>query len=148
MVSAVSQDTGEVWLPLLTIHHGLLATPIRIVRNTEAITSNGDVYQPFPFDVQYIRASSEDPPQGQLVIDAIDQSVIDILRRTAGDVTVDIGFIIASEPDTIQVSATGLQWSGFSYTREAIRGQLSKKNIIDRQTPALRFTPDIFPALF
>ncbi len=50
--AAFLQDTDEVFLALLTIAHADISPSIRVVNNTENITSNGNLFTAFPFDIQ------------------------------------------------------------------------------------------------
>ena len=47
-----AEATEQVFLLLLTIDHEDLAEPIRVVNNTETITSRGELYVAYPFVVE------------------------------------------------------------------------------------------------
>ena len=70
-----AQETQQVFLLLITIDHDNLAVPIRVVVNTEDITSRGDLYQAYPVDVELPDDNDDAPPTARLTIDNISTSV-------------------------------------------------------------------------
>ena len=59
--AAYAQETGSVVLILATITHRELNTPLRIVNNTEAITSRGNEFVAFPFEAVLPTETDEEP---------------------------------------------------------------------------------------
>src|SRR3546814_2953364 len=95
--SAYAQDTDEVWLVLLTIDHANIDPSVRVVNNTEAITSRSNEYVAFPFDITLPDSREGSPPAARLAIDNVSRKIAEAVRtiNTTADVTIQI--IRASE---------------------------------------------------
>ena len=78
-----AQTTSSVFLVLLTASHSLFST-IRVVNNTQAVTSNGDVFQPFPFSVVLPPDEEDLQVRAQLQLYDVQQEILDNLRLVAG----------------------------------------------------------------
>lgn len=142
-----SQETGEVWLVLLTITHSTLPTPIRVVNNNEDITSRGNIYQAFPFEIILPSQDPDSIPKASLKFDNVDRTAISIIRGVEFPPAVTIEVILASQPDTIEVSFPNLTLRNVKYDAEAIEGELLFENLFSEPV-TLTMTPSRFPGLF
>lgn len=142
-----AQETGEVWLVLLTISHSTLPTPIRVVNNNEDITSRGNIYQAFPFEIILPSQDPDGIPRASLRFDNVDRTAISIIRGVEFPPNVTIEVILASQPDTIEVSFPNLTLRNVKYDAEAIEGELLFENLFSEPV-TLTMTPSRFPGLF
>ncbi len=146
--AARAQETGEVFLLLLTITHASLAVPIRVVNNTVNITSLGETFVAFPFQIQLPDEHEDSPPRMRLVIDNVDRTIVQSLRPLTSPPTVQLDVCLASQPNTIEASFPGFQLQSVGYDAFAVEGDLSLDDIVTEPFPEGSFTPQYFPGLF
>lgn len=142
-----AQETGEVWLVLLTISHSTLATPIRVVNNNEDITSRGNLYQAFPFEIVLPGQDPDSLPKAMLRFDNVDRTAITTIRSVEGPPNVTIEVILASQPDTVEISFPNLTLRNVKYDASIIEGELLFENLFSEPI-TYSMTPSRFPGLF
>ena len=142
-----AQETGEVWLVLLTISHSTLATPIRVVNNNEDITSRGNIYQAFPFEIVLPGQDPDSIPKATLRFDNVDRTAIATIRGVEAPPSVTIEVILASQPDTVEISFPNLALRNVKYDASVIEGELLFENLFSEPI-TLTMTPSRFPGLF
>jgi hypothetical protein len=96
-----AQQTNAVFLPLLTIDHADLDEPIRLVRNTEDITSRGNVYAACIFNINFPHETGDKVPSVTLVLDNPDRRFTAMLRSINTPATVTHEAVLADSPDTV-----------------------------------------------
>ena len=94
----LARETSEAFLALMQIS-GPGLTTMRVVNNVEAITRNGQVYQPWAFDGQPPEDSSQKSPTVTLRVDNIDRTVTDLLRSYTSVPTCELVWVMASQPN-------------------------------------------------
>lgn len=144
-------ETGEVLLALVTISHSsILGGPLRFVQNLQNITSNGNVYQAFPFQITLPADGDDGPAKVTLTIDNIDRQIAQTIRSIApsSPPTVQVDLIVASQPDTVELSMPNMTLRNVTGDAFQIEGDL----IMDEEDlipfPEGLFTPQNFPGLF
>jgi hypothetical protein len=147
VASLNAQETGEVWLVLLTISHPDLPTPIRVVNNNEDITSRGNVYQAFPFEIVLPGEDPDSPPRAAIRIDNVDRSVIALIRSISSAPSVTIEVILASQPNTVEIAYSSLALRNVRYDPSTIEGELFFEPLFNEPITAT-MTPSRFPGLF
>jgi len=145
--SAHAQETDEVWLVLLTIEHASLATPIRVVNNTEDITSGGDLFQAFPFRIIPPGEDPDGPMRASIAFDNVERTAITAIRSLSSPPLVTIEVILASAPNTIEMSYTGMQLLEAAYDQFEITGELMYEALMTEPI-TLSMTPSRMPGLF
>lgn len=146
--SIARRETDEVWLMLVKIDEETLPSPYYFVNNTEQITSNGQVYLPFPFTMDMPEDTSDRMPEVTLTIDAVDQQIVDTIRRAVGIPTVEMSVIIASEPDTVIVGPMSFSLTNATYDENHISGTLAYENYLNEPWPSGIMSPNGFAGLF
>lgn len=141
-------QTPLVFLHLVTIEHDDLATPIRLVDNLEDIVSGGDTYTAFPIRVQLPPDVPGEIPSLDMVVDAVDQTLIQALRSIATPPTVSIEVIIASTPNTIEAGPFAFEVLEAQYNATEVRLRLEAERLLSEPYPSGLFTPTHFPMLF
>jgi phage-related protein len=69
MLQAIlAQHTSEVMIELLEINHEALATPLRFCNDAVAVVSNGNRYEPWPFQVKLPTDDPEQEPRASITI--------------------------------------------------------------------------------
>ena len=147
LASIHAQETGEVWLVLLTITHDTLAQPIRVVNNNEDITSRGSVYQAFPFEIVLPGQDPDSLPKAALRFDNVERTAIATIRSIQTPPNVTLEVILASSPDNVEVSFPNLTLRNVTYNATAIEGELFFENLYTAPV-TLQMTPSRFPGLF
>lgn len=145
-----ASSTSEAFLVLLEISHSLFTTQ-RVVNNTEDITSNGNVYTRFPFQMIAPPDSDEFRPRIQVVaFDAVGELVTD-MRTIAGGrerASCTVTIIAASDPDTALAQWADFEVVGVEYNAEALRFELVVESFLSEPYPADTMNPANFPGLF
>lgn len=147
LASIHAQETGEVWLVLLTISHASLPSPIRVVNNNEDITSRGNIYQAFPFDIVLPGEDPDGITKAMLRFDNVERTAITAIRGLTSPPSVTIEVILASAPDTVEISFEGLTVRNVTYDAVQIEGELHFESLWTEPI-TLTMTPSRFPGLF
>lgn len=149
MLSAIhAQDTGEVVLPLVTLNEASLAAPIRIVPNYTPITHQGDDYLPLAFEVTLPDEEEEGVPVVQWTADNVDRQLVAALRQVSGVVSATIVWVMASDPDTVQVGPLDVEMRAAQYNARTISGTMGVEPILDAQFGSMEMNTKNAPGLF
>ncbi len=142
-----AQETGEVWLVLLTIGHASLAQPIRVVNNTENIVSRGAVFLAFPFEIVLPGEDPDGITRASLRFDNVERTAIGVIRGLDSPPTVTLEVVLASNPSTVEIAFEGLTLRNVTYDALQIEGELYFESIFTEPI-TLTMTPSRFPGLF
>ena len=153
---AVSDELKvEAWSPesdlplvLLKIDHVDIAPPILVVNNNEAITSGGDVYNAFPFEIRLPDNLEDAPPRSRLRIDNVSREIGQALRNMTGvpaDVTIEI--VRQDDPDTIELSWPAMRLVNVRWDFLTVEGDLEFEDLVREPYPFLTFSPAEFPGV-
>lgn len=149
--SANDLQTDKVWLELVTIDHPQLASLIRLVGNDVDITSNGRLFTAVGMKVPQPSDVEERPPQIEVLVSDIDQTVVVALRTITSQTTrrpdVTTELIIASEPNNI-LFALAWKLTEANITAGVMRLRLEFTDLIREPFPKDRFVPSLYPALY
>lgn len=150
MIAAMfDEETGDGLLALLTIEHAALATPIRVVNNWEDITSNGESYTAFPFDIVLPGSEAASATTAQLEIDNVSTEIIAAVRSASGDPpTVTILVVKLSDPDTVEITYPALQMRNVRADAGKVTAELYAADMQTEPYPGGNFTPGSFGGLF
>lgn len=147
VASMMAQETGEVWLVLLTIEHGALSEPIRVVNNLEDIASNGNNFIGCPFEIELPGQDTQRASAARLRIDNVDREIVNSVRAITTPAEVTIQIILASQPDTIEVQYDGLVLRNVQWDGAFVTGDLVAEDIFSEPICTM-MTPSAFPGLF
>jgi hypothetical protein len=143
-----AQETNEVFVVLVEIDHADLASPIRVCSNDTDITSNGNVFTAYPFNIELPSDDEGDMPQARLTIDNVDQSLTASIRTIQSPPSVRIMVVLASAPDVLEVDMPDFVFSNITYDAFTISGTISIESFMNEPFPGDVFTPSQFPGLF
>lgn len=146
VTSLTAQETGEVWLVLLTISNPGITT-IRVVNNTEDIVSRGNTYQAFPFEIELPGQDPDSPSSARLRIDNVDKRIVEAVRSITTPPQVTIEVVLASQPNTVEIAYSNLTLRSVEYDVDSVRGELTFESIFSEPV-TLTITPNRFPGLF
>lgn len=148
------QDSTEVFLSVLKIDHADLDEPIRVVNNSQDITSTIDdgispeTYIAFPFVINLPSNKTGEISQTTLQIDNISRQISLAIRSISGAPEVTLWIIIADNPDVIETGPYVFTFTNITYTAFKVSGSLSYEDILNEPFPKQQFTPNKFPAAF
>ncbi len=149
MVNA--QETGEVLLALVIIDHpSIVGGPLRVVQDLQDLTSNGNVYTAFPFQVTMPADTDEGPAKVMLTLDNIDRQMTVAIRSISPDSSpsVTIQLVVASTPDVVEIEMAGLTLRNITGDAFTIEGELRMDEEDLIAFPEGAFTPQHFPGVF
>lgn len=145
--SIFSQETGEVWLYLLTIEHAEMST-VRLVNDNVDIVSNGDTFSASPFQLTLPPQNDGELPKVDLVIDNIGRDLMAPIRTLTGQPIVTLVVVMASAPDTIEVGPYVFSLKDVQYNPFVLRGQISYEPLLTEPFNFRKFTPIDWPGMF
>lgn len=134
-------ENVDVWLVLLDISHASMAAPLRIVNNNEDITSNGNVYTAFPFELVLMTDDPEQLPEVQLTIDNVERTLVQTIRSIKEPPDIVIKLIEASDPDTVEIQINDLTAKEFNYNQYSITCTLYAEDLLNQRWPADTINP-------
>lgn len=146
--SAFAADTDDVWLVLIKIDHADLAEPIRVVNNMEDITSSGDLYVGFPFDITLPDSREDAAPRARLSIDNVSREIAEAIRTITGAPDVTISVIRAADPDMVEITWPSFIMRNVKWDVDKVYGDLVLEDFTSEPYPAGVFSPASFPGLF
>jgi len=147
--ACLSQSTDEVFLECLSINHADLSEPIRVVKNTEIITSGGHQYYPFRFDVTLPADAAEKLGELSLTISNVDRRIAEAARMINSAAIASFFVVLASSPNTIEYGPVTMALRNVKVNLMSVVGTLrAGENILYQAYPAHSFVPSIFPGMF
>lgn len=141
-------QTEEAFLILLTISHASLPAPLRVCNNAVDITSRGDIYIAFPFELSLPDDGDDRPPRARLAIDNVDRQIVQAVRSLDSSPAVLIEIVRAAAPDTVEARFEDFRFTNISYDSNLVEGDLTLEDFTSEPYPAAAFTPGLFPGLF
>jgi len=143
-----AQETGEVFLMLLTIAHASLTPSLRFANNTVDVTSRGNTYLGWPFQVVLPQEFDDQLPVVQIQIDNIDRRIMEGVRLLTSPPAVTLEVVLASAPDTVEAGPFAFTFKGCDYDSLVVSGTLLFEDVLNEPYPRYAFTPGLFPGLF
>lgn len=143
-------STREVFLFLLEITLTIdgTAETYRFVNNNEKIIRNGQTYLPLAFKLT-LPNEGEHVAGTSIVIDAVDRTIIEVLRKTTTQPEVSFILILGSAPNgDPEAGPFTFNLKDISYTKSSLSATLVYGNHLESVFPRVIKTPHFFPALF
>lgn len=144
---SIAQHNDDPFLIFLTLSHDSLATPVRVVRNRKDVTSNGNLFKAYPFEID-MPTDGEEAPTARIAIANISREIGKTLERLIEPPLCLIQLALVSDPDNIERS-----WDEFSFTQvdwDAMRmqAQIQHLQYWNEPWPRKRVLPIYFPGMF
>lgn len=133
---------------LLTLTHPDWNPPYRYVDATQAVTSRGNLYVPFPFNWQLPEQTDQGAQPGSLQVENISTEVEQLVMTTQGPPSATIELVQASAPDVVIYSDGPFEIGEATTSLEAIDIPLVYEDTTQEGIPQDSFTIGNFPALF
>ena len=148
--STLAQTSApETPLILLEITHPDLALPVRVVNDTQDVTSNGDLYVAVPFRCELPDDLENQQPKARLAIDNVGRDLVYWLEISGGGEgsSVHVMQIMRSTPDVVEWEIT-MQLANVRITQAEVSGELNFENLFGRPAVAVQYRPDTAPGVF
>ena len=139
-------ETNQALLHLLTITAS--TDIIHLVNNNEPITSNGQVYDPYPFALTLPMSDGERQVELILQIDNVDQTLTHAIRELLTPPIIKLEMVLSGSPDTVERTIDFLRADFISYDSMSVQFRLRPENIMGRKFPSSKYTPARYPDLF
>ena len=153
-----AETTGEVPVFLITVDHDDLATPFRFSSDpttrlsvdplSYGTVSLGVTYNFLPIGMVMPDDSDEAPPAFRITIDNVAREMVPLLRSVDTPATVTIEMVLASDPDTIEVSWPEFDLIQADYDAQSVIIDLAIDSLVTEPYPFGRFSPSGFGGLF
>ena len=143
-----AQDTSDAFIVLLTIDHENLADPVRVCSNALTITSRGDDYIAFPFELILPDETENQSPRARLVIDNVSQEISVALKQIDSAPSVKIEIIRAADADVVEAVFPDFKLTNVKYDALTVQGDLTLEDFTAEPYPATVFSPSVFPGIF
>lgn len=130
-----AQECGTAWTALLTISHPGLPAPLRVTSDGVITISNGNTFDPFPFELTLPDDSEGKIPRARLRIDNTTQQLIALLRGLLTPPALTVQLVRSAAPDVIEREWAGLEWQSSSYDVGAITGVLGFDDLASEEFP-------------
>ena len=144
----IRQETSETILLLVELTHPDFASPLRYVRDWQAVTSGGLTYQPRALEITLPDEEAERLPVVTLVLDNVEQDAIAALRAVTGLVSAALRLVLASAPDTVEIEVSGMEVWQMSFDDTELSLTLGVEPILDAQFGHRILSPANAPGLF
>lgn len=148
LTSMMAEETSEPWILLLTMDHADLDDPVRVVRNKTDITSNGNLYVGFSFDVNLPTDSGDTVPITSIRMDNVDRRIVDAVRAISSPATVKLEVILASDPDVVEITLDNMKMRQVEYDALLVEAVLQYEDVLHQAFPTHTYTPANAPGLF
>jgi len=110
--------------------------------------SNTLEYQFLPLEITLPNDDATSSPKCQLVIHDVTRYLVPVIRTLTGPPEITLQLVLASSPNTIEISFTGFKLTNLVYNANTISGDLTIPSLEIEPFPAHSFTPAYFPGLF
>jgi hypothetical protein len=145
----LATSADEPFLVLLEITHADLVVPVRVVNDTQNLTSNASEFIACPFDITLPDDVSGQVPQAKLEIDNIGRDLTQWLEYSRGGqgAICRIMQVMRSDPNVIEFDMA-LDLMNMVITNETVTGILGFQNMLNRTGTVTTFTPQTAPGLW
>lgn len=143
-----AEETGEVFLFLLTLDHETLATPIRVVNDMVGHTSRTNFFTAYPFSIVMPLDDGETFPTLKFTIDNVDQSLVEIIRTLTSPPEAMLEVVLASSPDTLELSVENMLIRKIDYNATTININAQVNDILNQKFPNRMYTPQYYPGQY
>jgi hypothetical protein len=148
--STLAKVSGEETpLVLLRIDHPDLTQPIRVVNDTQNLTSNGFEFIAFPFRAVLPDDFENQLPKALLQIDNVGRDLMFWIESTDGGLgsTATFQQVMRSRPNQVEWEIT-MSMFNISATNLEVTAELGFENLFSKPAISVSYRPDNSPGLF
>lgn len=141
------QSSSDPFLMLVTISHPTFST-IYLANNTVDVVSRGITFSAFPMQVTLPADDGETTREVRLELDNVSLALIEEFRKITTPPDVKVEMLLASDPNTVQLSIEELKLRNISYNKSRISARLFMDSFLNVEMTSEKYDPAIFPGLF
>ena len=139
---------GEVaYFFLMTITDPESSTILRVVNNLEDVTSRGEVYTAFPFEITLPPDTGTAPAGVKVTTVNVGAELMQILRGTLDPPKVKLELILSNDTDIVEKTIDFMVLRNLEYDIERVSFELTSSSIFARKTCTGIYTQNEFPGL-
>jgi hypothetical protein len=141
--------SGEEPVYLLEITHPQLAVPVRVVRDTQDLVSNGETFIALPFEISLPDDIEGQLPRAPIRIDNIGRELTQWLDASDGGrgAQARVMLVMRDDPDVLEYDVT-LDLLNVKQNGAFVTGELGYENTLALPALAASYRPDNTPAIF
>lgn len=137
---------------LVVVDHATFDEPFRFVSGDpnefESLTSGGEVYQTFPFELTLLTDEDGGEPQGVIRIQNADDRIGSTIRELPdAAVSLTIRIVMRETPDVIEIEYTNLELVDVEETATLLTGRIVCRGAQVEPCPGRRLTGFISPVM-
>ncbi len=139
----------EYPVTMLEISHSLLPEPVRVVRDTLDLISNGHTYIAVPFRFIFPDEKDDEAPRASIAIDNVGRELMQWLEVSGGGqgAKVKMMQVLRSAPDTVEIQIEMDIISVTASPKEVV-AELGFENIFFKPLCRAQYRPDTHPGMF
>ena len=139
----------EIPYVLLEINHPDLASPVRVINDTEDLTSNGNLYVAIPFRCTLPDDFENQLPKARLSVDNVGKELMYWIETSGGGngSTVTMRQVMRSRPDLVEWEIT-MSLFNVQVTMQSVSAELGFENLFNKPAITRRYRPDTAPGIF
>lgn len=140
------EETPKV---LLEISHEALETPVRVINDTDDITSGGDLYVACPFKCVMPDDFENQLPKAKLSVDNVGRDLMYWVETSGGGEGATVRFqqIMRSRPDAVEWEID-LNLYNVTANQMEVGADLGYDNLFSRPAILMQFRPDNSPGMY
>ena len=146
--AVLEENTEHAFLFLLTLDHASLDEPIRLVNDLQDVTSRGNVYSAFPFELILPQDDGETLPEVVISISNVSLELIESVRSIESALNVTLEIILSDSPDYIEMSIEGMKTNSINYDANKLQAVCQVEDVLNLAFPKELYLPSNFPGLF
>lgn len=155
-----AQESTNPVITLLTFSGTGIATPVRLcdqfltrISETDSevmygLTSNGNSFYYLPFNISLPTEEFAAAPRCVLTLQDVTRYLTTTIRNISNPPSVQIDIILASAPNTVEITFGAFSMTNIRYNANTITADLVIESLEIEPFPAHSFTPNYFPGLF
>ena len=140
------QNTEAVLITLVEVIHE--TGSFKFTSDAVATLSRGVTYVPKPFYASGMYYQKGQPAEAMFSVTNVDRSMVYEIRTQTTPMSVTVTVVTAQQPDTVELTYSGLQWRNPTVTGSTASGPLTMEHFLQEPFPGRRMTPARYPALF
>lgn len=141
------QVSSDPFLMLVTLTHTSFGT-LRLVNNTENIISRSQTYTAFPMVITPPMDDGESLREVSIAFENVSLELVDEFRTVTTPVDVTIEMILASAPDSVQITLGELKIRNITYNKSTISAKLYMDDFLSVELTSEKYDPSTFNGLF
>lgn len=142
-------SSADVAVVLLEITHPDMPEAARVVRDTQNLTSQGNVFVAAGFDFLLPDDRGSQAPRAEIVIDNVGRELMDWIEASQGGRGAEVRMMVVlrATPDVIEVDYR-LGLFSLKVDQAKVVGELGFGNLLDLPAVPVRYDPSTAPGLF